>query len=141
MRDATHQEYDSTSSKQVIRELSCSLAGREEDVKLEPDTIAQNAYSVYSSVERFQCRYGLNEAVKNRLCDDNLRISGMDESGQSRIMELRKKTVLSRQPFFATVQISSRFTPPADSLVFNSGAGIRFRKGCIGGGIAHLILS
>ncbi len=53
-----------------------------------PETIAYQAYDNDLIVEKFQCNYGLNEKYRNDLSDGKLKITGIDEDDNARIIEI-----------------------------------------------------
>ena len=79
--------------------------GRTQKVRILPGTLARRAYGREESSEGFYCNYGLNPAHRDALADGNLRISGMDEPGEVRIVELRD------HPFF----VATLFLPQVTS--------------------------
>lgn len=92
--DAVHAEYDAKAKEQAISRLACSLIGRKQRVKLDPGSLAGKAYGCDWTEEEFRCNYGLNPAYAAALKSTDLRIVGWDETGETRVVELRK------HPFF-----------------------------------------
>jgi CTP synthase (UTP-ammonia lyase) len=85
--DAVHAEYDPPpGSRQVLAELSCSIAGKELPVTLAADSLASKIWGRERIVERYYCKFGLNPEYRNRLGD--LRVSGRDDAGEARVVEL-----------------------------------------------------
>ena len=105
MNDAGFEEADPDSSTLIITRLVCSLRGLEQEVLVTPDTIAAQAYGVERATEKFLCSFGLNEAYRERLFSDDLRVSGTDTEGNARIVEL------GSHPFF----IGTLFVPQCSS--------------------------
>ena len=107
---ATHEEADPKASALVINKLSCSLAGVSQAVKVETGSMAHRAYGQATVIEQFTCNYGLNEAYGPAIRTGNLTITGFDEDGNARIIEL------SGHPFYAATlflpQLSSREGAP-----------------------------
>lgn len=68
--------------------LSCSLAGLRQRVTIRPGTRAASLYGVTSAEEDFFCRYGVNPAWADRLQDAGLRVGGVGDDGEMRIVEL-----------------------------------------------------
>jgi CTP synthase (UTP-ammonia lyase) len=68
-------------------------------------SLAHQAYGKGSTVETFQCQYGLNERYRESLNDGNLKITGRDKEGQARIIEIQS------HPFF----LASLFLPQMSS--------------------------
>ena len=72
---------------------------------IRPGTRAAELYGVTSAEEDFFCRYGVNPAWADRLQDRGLRVSGVGDAGEMRIVEL------PGHPFF----VASLFLPQARS--------------------------
>jgi len=106
MRDAEHEETSPNASSLVISKLVCSLVGQEQTITILPGSIAYQAYQKETALEKFRCNYGLNPVYQEKILSGKLKISGLDDSGEVRIIEL------SGNPFFlATLflpQLSSR---------------------------------
>jgi CTP synthase (UTP-ammonia lyase) len=77
-----------------VTPLSCSLVGQEHRVRLEPGSRAAAAYGAEEAVEDYFCNYGLNAEYRPRLEAAGLRISGYDDEGEPRVVEL------DEHPFF-----------------------------------------
>lgn len=71
----------------VISQLACSLRGVEQEVVLVPGTLAAEAYGGERAAEQFLCRFGVNEAYRERLFSGGLRVSGTGADGNVRIAE------------------------------------------------------
>jgi CTP synthase (UTP-ammonia lyase) len=72
----------------LIVPLECSLVGHEEAVMVVPGTLAASIIGPGRRTERYHCSYGLNEAYLAVLGSAGLGISGFDDSGQPRIIEI-----------------------------------------------------
>ncbi|MFJ9691846.1 hypothetical protein [Kitasatospora sp. NPDC101183] len=94
LADAAHGELDPDGDEQVIAALACSLVGHEGAVDIAPDSLAARAFGATRSQERYHCAYGLNSAYLERLTARGLRVTGTDEAGEVRIVELPE------HPFF-----------------------------------------
>ena len=88
MRDAEHGEGSPNSSRPVINPLSCSLIGETQIVHISPDTLAYKIYKKEKVKEKFNCKYGFNEAYHKEMNAQNLKIVGVDDNGDARIVEL-----------------------------------------------------
>ena len=62
--------------------------GTEHPVVLVPGTRAGDLYGVESAVEDYFCSYGLSPTYRPRMEESGLRVSGVDEEGEPRIVEL-----------------------------------------------------
>jgi CTP synthase (UTP-ammonia lyase) len=105
IREAAHAESDPCGSCLFITPLSCSLVGKTMEVSMEPGTQAAGIYRNTRATERYYCNFGLNSAYQDQLVGAGLVISGTDESGEARVMELPS------HPFF----IGTLFVPQANS--------------------------
>jgi CTP synthase (UTP-ammonia lyase) len=86
--DAEHAEYDPYASNLFVTPLSCSLAGKVMDVELEPASMAARAYGSTRTTERYYCNFGLNSDRRGQLEQGGLAVSGVDEDGEVRVIEL-----------------------------------------------------
>ena len=86
--DAHYAEYDPNASRLLIDALACSLVGQVMDVTLVEGSGAHQAYRASSATERYYCRFGLNPEYVQALTRSGLVISGTDQDGEPRIMEL-----------------------------------------------------
>jgi CTP synthase (UTP-ammonia lyase) len=99
----------------VITRLACSLRGLEQEVRILPGTRAAEAHGVHRVTEKFMCRFGVDEAYRERLFDGDLLVSGTDAEGNVRMAESRT------HPFFTGTlfvpQMSSESGRPHPLLV------------------------
>ena len=109
-KDATHAESDPYASCLFITPLSCSLVGRTMEVELKPESKAAAACKSARSVEKFYCNFGLNPEYQERLEKSGLEITGKDQNGEARIVEL------GSNEFF----VGTLFVPQASSAVGHS---------------------
>jgi CTP synthase (UTP-ammonia lyase) len=79
--------------------------GRRQRVTLRPGTRAFELYGAASAEEDFFCNYGVNPSWVPRLEAGGLRVSGVGEAGEVRVVEL------PGHPFF----VASLFLPQARS--------------------------
>ena len=101
MTDAGHEESSPHASVKLISKLACSLVGQQRNVRIVPGTEAHRIYGKSEATETFACNYGLNEAFADQLRSKELRVSGYDEDGTARMVEL------PGHPFF----IATLFVP------------------------------
>ncbi|MFI6155507.1 hypothetical protein ACIBCA_22800 [Kitasatospora sp. NPDC051170] len=94
LTDAVHAEQEPDREERLIAPLACSLVGHEGAVEITPDSLASRAFGATRSQERYHCAYGLNAAYLDVLRAGGLRITGTDEAGEVRIVELPE------HPFF-----------------------------------------
>ena len=88
MMDAEHGEASPKSSRLVISPLSCSLIGETQIVYISPDTLAYKIYRSEKAKEKFNCNYGFNETYHKEMNEQDLKIVGVDDNGDARIVEL-----------------------------------------------------
>lgn len=103
--DAAHAESHPEASRFFITPLSCSLVGKTMEVTLKPGSRSANALGATRSVESFYCNFGLNPEYQEVLESGGLAITGTDQNGEARVVEI------SSHPFF----IGTLFVPQARS--------------------------
>ncbi|HEX4230399.1 MAG TPA: hypothetical protein VHZ07_17110 [Bryobacteraceae bacterium] len=103
--DAAHAETDPYASCLFVTPLSCSLVGKTMEVIIRSGSKAAAAYQAERSMEAFYCNFGLNPAYQEHLESAGLEITGKDENGEARIVELNS------HPFF----VGTLFVPQARS--------------------------
>jgi len=107
MLDAEHAETSPKSSRFVISPLSCSLIGETQTVFISPGSLVYKIYRKEKAKEKFNCSYGFNEAFHKELNEQDLKIVGVDDNGNARMVEL------SDHRFF----IATLFLPQSSSSV------------------------
>jgi CTP synthase (UTP-ammonia lyase) len=85
---AEHAETSPDAADLVVTSLSCSLWGQEHPVVPVPGTRTAGLYGVESAVEDYFCSYGLSPEYRPRMEESGLRVSGVDEEDEPRIVEL-----------------------------------------------------
>jgi CTP synthase (UTP-ammonia lyase) len=107
---AEHAETSPDAADLVVTPLACSLWGQEHRVVLAPGSRAAELYGVESAVEDYFCSYGLSPDYRLPMEASGLRVSGVDEEGEPRIVELED------HPFFVATlfcfQTRSRVEEP-----------------------------
>jgi CTP synthase (UTP-ammonia lyase) len=86
---AQHAEYDPDASTLFITALTCSLIGQTMSLDLLAGTTARHAYGADSTTERYYCNFGLNKTHLAELQAGGLVVSGVDQDGEVRVIELR----------------------------------------------------
>jgi CTP synthase (UTP-ammonia lyase) len=99
--DADHAEYDPYASRLFITALECSLAGTTMAVRLVAGTRAASAYGALEAVESYYCNFGLNADYRSALEAGGLVVSGSDQGGEVRVVEV------TSHPFF----VATLFVP------------------------------
>lgn len=104
--DAEHAETSPRAEKQIIAPLSCSMVEVSDAIRLKEGSKIANAYGSLEATERYRCRYGLNPAFQESLVSGALRVTGTDDAGEVRALEL------DNHPFF----VATLFQPERASL-------------------------
>jgi CTP synthase (UTP-ammonia lyase) len=99
-----HAETNPDASSLIVTPLSCSLVGQRLDIVTFPGTKAF-VLAGPSMTENYYCNFGLNPAYQQAIHDAGFRISGTDDAGEVRILEL------DGHPFF----MGTLFVPQASS--------------------------
>ena len=105
--DAEHAEYNPYASRLFISPLSCLLAGKTLNISVTPGTRAHAAYGTSDVSESYYCNFGLNPKYQAELESGGLRVTGTDETGECRILEL------PGHPFF----VATLFLPQLRSSI------------------------
>jgi len=136
--DANHAEYDPYASRLFISRLACSLVGQTMALRLASGSRAAEAYASLAAVEQYYCNFGINPEVVGELfgnaatppkanasgsastpapawdvapsSDRTLTISGTDQDGEPRVIEL------AGHPFFvATLYVPQMQSRPGQA--------------------------
>jgi CTP synthase (UTP-ammonia lyase) len=86
--DAAHAEYDPYASDLFITALSCSLVGQTMTVTVRENTNAARLYTQRNVAEKYYCNFGLTLDHLPALTAAGLVVSGTDQDGEPRILEL-----------------------------------------------------
>ncbi|MGU3522474.1 CTP synthase [Enterobacteriaceae bacterium C23F] len=85
--DAAHAETDSE-GRIVIAPLSCSLVEKSDVIELRSNTLIAKAYGRETIEEGYHCNYGISPEFASELEGGALRVTGWDEEGEIRAVEL-----------------------------------------------------
>jgi CTP synthase (UTP-ammonia lyase) len=85
---ARHAEYDPDAPDPVIAPLACSLAGTRAAVRLTAGSRAAACYGAERVHEEYRCSFGLAAEWLPALARAGLVVSGTDERGEPRVVEL-----------------------------------------------------
>ena len=85
--DAAHSET-AQQGRMVIAPLACSLVEKNDAIELRPNTLIAKAYGKTEIVEGYHCNYGVSDAFAEALSDQPLKVTGWDEEGAIRAVEL-----------------------------------------------------
>lgn len=86
-KDAAHAETDHT-GRMVISALSCALVDQTGAIELRPNTLIARAYGREFIEEAYRCSFGVAPEFALELESGNLRVTGWDEEGEIRAVEL-----------------------------------------------------
>ncbi len=103
---AEHQELCPEAKDPVIHLLACSLVEQTGVVHFAPGSRLQEIYGSRQAQEGYHCRFGLNPVYTDQLEAAGLQITGRDEAGEARAVEL------AGHPFF----IGTLFQPERSGL-------------------------
>jgi CTP synthase (UTP-ammonia lyase) len=99
--EADHAESNPAATLPLISRLACSLARGKGAIRLMPNSQLASIYGRTEIAENYHCNFGLNPRFESMLNDGKLSISGRDENGEVRAVEL------AGHPFF----IATLFQP------------------------------
>lgn len=102
---AQHAEYAPNADELFVTPLSCSLAGQSFEVRLSEPSLARHAYGAKAATERYYCNFGLNPDREAELEAAGMAVTGRDQDGEARIVEL------AGHPFL----VGTLFVPPVCS--------------------------
>lgn len=88
IEDAEHEEASPNAPNLLINKLSCSLENKNQTIKIQPDSLFFQTYGQHEVSERFVCNYGLNSKFKDIIENKSLKISGIDQDGEVRAIEV-----------------------------------------------------
>jgi|WetSurMetagenome_2_1015567.scaffolds.fasta_scaffold114261_1 CTP synthase (UTP-ammonia lyase) len=89
--ELNHADFDPYAPNMFISALDCSLVGETRRIRIVDGTIASMIYETNGAEEKYNCSFGLNERFRQQMTSMGLVISGVDDSGQTRIIELPNK--------------------------------------------------
>jgi CTP synthase (UTP-ammonia lyase) len=104
-KDAQSQENDPYGSQLFISRLACSLAGREMKLTFTEGSQIASIYDSVTDVEQYYCNFGVNPKYIPYLKSRSLKVTGADNEGEVRVIEL------PNHPFF----LGTLFVPQARS--------------------------
>jgi len=107
IKNAEHAELNPSTSLPLIAPLSCGLVKEKGTIHLETNSMLYKIYGMNTVEEGYNCRYGLNPKLEYLLNSSDLKVSGRDNNGEVRAMELtgRKFYVLAQfQPERAALE-------------------------------------
>lgn len=106
LREADHTESNPQTEVPIIAPLACSLIEADGIIELEENSRISRIYGCREIYEQYHCSYGFNSQYKSILEQSEMEITGADENGDPRVLELKS------HPFF----IATLFQPERSSL-------------------------
>jgi CTP synthase (UTP-ammonia lyase) len=106
LAEADHAESNPDAPTQIITPLSCSLVGVQGKIILSEGSRARAIYGLGETKEEYHCNFGFNSQYRVHLDDGSLRVTGVDQEGEIRIIEI------PGHPFF----IATLFQPELSAL-------------------------
>ncbi len=94
IREADHAESNPDASVLFISPLTCSLVNIKGIVRLKEGSRIREIYDKSEVEEEYSCSFGLNPEYRSVLENGNMRITGVDENDEVRVVEL------TGHPFF-----------------------------------------
>jgi CTP synthase (UTP-ammonia lyase) len=127
MANADHAESNPGAATPLITPLECTLIGRSGPIEVRAGSLAAESYGAAPREERYHCGYGLGARYRALFEQGDLRITGWDDAGEPRVVEL------AGHPFFlATLfqpELSSTAASPHPMIVaFVRAAGVLARR-------------
>lgn len=126
IEDAHHAEYQPEHATLFITPLACAVAGMTLEVVVEPASHAGRAYRQPGAMEQYYCTFGLNPDYHAPLQDNGLLITGVDQDGEARIVEV------ADHPFFVGTlfvpQLTSTAEQPHPLIAAYIAAAVAFRE-------------
>lgn len=106
LAEADHVESNPDAGLPLISPLTCSLVGARGRIGFEAGSRVAAIYGRTETEEEYHCRFGVNPRFENFFQNGALRITGRDESGEPRVVELED------HPFF----MATLFQPELSAL-------------------------
>lgn len=85
--DANNAEV-TQEGRPIITPLQCEMVEKEGDIRLLPDSRIARAYGREAITEGYRCRYGISEAFRDAFTAAGIRVSGVDDNGDIRAIEI-----------------------------------------------------
>lgn len=88
LSEIRQKDFDPYTPNQIISALSYSLIGETRNILLNKNTSIAQIYGMGHTEERYNCNFGLNVTFTSQMVAHGFVIAGMDEMGETRILEL-----------------------------------------------------
>lgn len=89
IEEADHAESNPDASVLFVTPLTCALRGVKGTVMLDPGSMAARIYGKTEAIEEYNCGFGLNPKYRPIIEESELPITGVDDEGEARVIELR----------------------------------------------------
>lgn len=104
--DAEHAETTPGAARLVITPLACALVEKTDTIRFRQGSMVAAAYGTLEATEGYHCNYGINPGFLAAIVSGPLRVSGEDQAGEVRAVELQD------HPFF----VATLFQPERAAL-------------------------
>ncbi len=108
LAEADHAESNPDAVMPIMVPLSCSLMDARGTIQLLPNTRISRIYGRGTTVERYFCNFGLNPDFRSLLEQSDMQITGVDDNGEARVIEL------DHHPFFIETLFQPELSAFAD---------------------------
>lgn len=88
MTEADHAETSPGAHLALITPLACPMVEKEGTVHLTPGSLAVSLCGTENRVETYHCSFGISRKWENFLFGQGLKISGTDQEGEVRVIEI-----------------------------------------------------
>jgi CTP synthase (UTP-ammonia lyase) len=105
-KEADHSESNPQAEMPIIAPLACSLFGADGVIQLAENSRICQIYGCRKIVEQYNCSFGFNPRYKAIFEQSDIEITGTDENGEPRVIELKS------HPFF----VATLFQPERSAL-------------------------
>lgn len=125
--DAEHAEINPDARHPAVTPLTCPLVGRQGKVRFDSGSRVASIYGCSAASEPYYCNYGLNPELETRLAAQGLSVTGRDEQGSARVLELEEHPFLIATLFVFQVR-PDRSSPHPLTRAFLDAAGSHTRE-------------
>ncbi|MEJ7812830.1 MAG: hypothetical protein WKG32_20620 [Gemmatimonadaceae bacterium] len=109
LHNADHAESNPGAATALVTPLACSLVGQSGAIRLRTGSRAAEIYGATDARERYHCSYGLSPAFRSALDDGALGVTGWDDEGDVRVVEL------TGHPFYMATLFQPELSSPPES--------------------------
>lgn len=86
--DAVHEEYAPQIGTRLVTALVCPIATQTLKINLSPGSLAARVYGREEIEEYYYCNFGINPDFQRDIYESGLKVSGTDQNGELRVLEL-----------------------------------------------------